>query len=62
MFFDLLREKSAAEKKQDEAFIRAAKTLKTLAVKDGCVSVDISELDHKVRASRDQVRRFVSQG
>jgi len=59
MFLNLLGRKSHVEKAKDEAFMRAIKNVSTLMVKDGCMSMDASELEEKVRASRKAAKTLI---
>lgn len=60
MLFSLIGKKSKAEEKQDVAFLDALSRIETLQVRDGCVSMDISDLKAKVRDSREKTRGLVA--
>ncbi|MFC5694847.1 hypothetical protein ACFPU0_04650 [Pseudomonas sp. GCM10022186] len=59
MFFNRIGQKSSSEKAKDEAFMQAIKNIETLVVTDGRMSMDASELEDKVRASREEARKLV---
>lgn len=59
MIFSRIGNKSSAEKAKDEAFMKAIKNIETLMVKDGRMSMDTSELEEKVRASRKEAKKLV---
>lgn len=58
MLFDLIG-KSAAEKAKDKEFLDALKQINTLVVKDGRMSMDFSDLEDKVRTSRQQAKKLM---
>ncbi len=62
MFFNLIGKKSDAEKAKDGAFIQAIKGIESLVVKDGRMSMDVSDLEAKVRESRKQAQQLVQRG
>jgi predicted nucleotidyltransferase len=59
MLFDLIGKKSKAERAEDDEFLEALNSIKTLQVKDGCVSMDYSDLKEKVKKSRETARKLV---
>ncbi|APU32387.1 hypothetical protein UYA_22630 [Ectopseudomonas alcaliphila JAB1] len=59
MFLNRLGRKSHTEKAKDDAFMRAIKSVTTLMVKDGCMSMDASELEDRVRASRKAAKTLI---
>jgi hypothetical protein len=60
MLFSLIGKKSKAEEQQDVAFLDALSRIKTLQVRDGCVSMDISDLKTRVRDSREKTKGLVA--
>lgn len=59
MFFNRIGQRSTAKKAEDDAFMQALKSIESLVVKDGRMSMDASELEEKVRASRKEAKKLV---
>jgi hypothetical protein len=60
MFFNRIGHRSNAKKAEDEAFMKALKNIDTLEVRDGRMSMNATEIEDLVRASRDKARKLVS--
>lgn len=61
MFFGRIGHRSDTKKSQDEAFLQALKNIESLVVQDGRMSMDASELEEKVRASRKEANNAMHQ-
>jgi hypothetical protein len=59
MFFNRIGHRSDAKKAEDDAFMQAIKNIDTLVVRDGRMSMDATEIEDLVRASRDEAKKLV---
>lgn len=60
MFFNRIGHRSDAKKAEDDAFMQAIKQIDTLVVRDGRMSMDATEIEDLVRASRDKAKKLVT--
>ncbi|OPK07332.1 hypothetical protein [Pseudomonas sp. VI4.1] len=60
MFFNRIGHRSDAKKAEDDAFMQAIKNIDTLVVRDGRMSMDTTEIEDLVRASRDEAKKLVT--
>ncbi|MNU01279.1 hypothetical protein D3C72_2446290 [compost metagenome] len=60
MFFNRIGHRSDAKKAEDDAFMQAIKQIDTLVVRDGRMSMDATEIEDLVRASREKAKKLVT--
>ena len=60
MFFNRIGHRSDAKKAEDDAFMQAIKNIDTVVVRDGRMSMDTTEIEDLVRASRDEAKKLVT--
>lgn len=60
MFFNRIGHRSDTKKAEDEAFMQAIKSIDTLVVRDGRMSMDAKEIESLVRSSREKAKKLVT--
>ncbi|AHG38945.1 hypothetical protein N018_01235 [Pseudomonas syringae CC1557] len=60
MFFNRIGYRSDTKKAEDEAFMQAIKSIDSLVVRGGRMSMDAKEIEGLVRSSRDKAKKLVT--
>jgi len=61
MFRSTIGPRTERQKREDAEFMQALKEIPTLQVRDGRMSMDVSDLKDKVKASREVGKRLIDQ-
>ncbi|AXH59651.1 hypothetical protein [Pseudomonas amygdali] len=59
MFRSTIGPRSEREQREDQEFIQALRKIPTLQVRDGCMSMDASDLQEEIKALHEVGRRLV---
>ncbi|WP_024666313.1 hypothetical protein [Pseudomonas syringae] len=60
MFFNRIGYRSDTKKAEDAALMQAIKSIDTLVVRGGRMSMDAKEIEDLVRSSRDKAKKLVT--
>lgn len=61
MFRSTIGPRSERQKREDDEFMQALKDIPTLQVRDGCMSMDVSDLREQIAALSDAGKRLIDQ-